>query len=411
MSDKPLCYQVTVTDVAPIPGKDFIGIASLKETGFKTIVKKSEFKPGDVGVYFETGSILPLWPQFSFLQSSSLSAKYKGYKIKTQKYGGAYSEGLLMPYEVFSKDVIIKCTSDAISDLTEVFNVRRIEDEVPDINIKEKKLKFQRFLEKWAYRLFRYRFTKQGFGVWDFPTDIIPKTDETQVQSLSYVFEALSGMDVYTTIKCDGQSGTYILKDGIFSVSSRNRTVYRAKLKKAKKELCPEKYSKMVKISTHIGCAAKYDLPAAMEKLLKYFGYTSIAVQAEVCGPGIQKNRLGLADYEMFVFSVYNIEDKRFYQWSYIEKFCKFIKVPTVPFIEYRKFDWKSVQELEKYAEQFMYESKQLTYIVKQPAEGVVIRAAESDGKYIKEAMFKMNAMLSLKCINPKFKMATQDQE
>ena len=53
------------------------------------MVRKGQFKPGDVGIYFEIDSKVPVRPEFEFLAA-------KHYKIKTQKYGNFYSQGLLM---------------------------------------------------------------------------------------------------------------------------------------------------------------------------------------------------------------------------------------------------------------------------------------------------------------------------
>ena len=50
--------------------------------GWQCIVKKGEFKEGDLIVYFEVDSVLPELPQFEFL-------KDKKYRIKTIKLRGS----------------------------------------------------------------------------------------------------------------------------------------------------------------------------------------------------------------------------------------------------------------------------------------------------------------------------------
>ncbi|HEX9996676.1 MAG TPA: RNA ligase family protein, partial [Abditibacterium sp.] len=52
--------------------------------------------------------------------------------------------------------------------------------------------------------------------------------------------------------------------------------------------------------------ARKYDLEAILRR------FPHLAIQGEVCGPGIQKNRLGLKELALFVFNVYDIENARY---------------------------------------------------------------------------------------------------
>ena len=55
------------------------------------------------------------------------------------------------------------------------------------------------------------------------------------------------------------------------------------------------------------------------------------AIQGEVCGPGIQKNRLGLPGVELFVFSVYDVRAARFLDYEAFVAFCAEHGLPTVP--------------------------------------------------------------------------------
>lgn len=55
------------------------------------------------------------------------------------------------------------------------------------------------------------------------------------------------------------------------------------------------------------------------------------AIQGEVCGPGIQKNRLGLRDIELFVFNVYDIDAGTYLSFLEFEQFCYRYGLRTVP--------------------------------------------------------------------------------
>ena len=85
--ERELAYLIKVDAIEPIEGKDRVEAAIVG--GWRTMVGKGVFKPGDVGIYFEIDSKLPERPEFEF------TAKYN-YKIKTQKFKQFYSQGLLM---------------------------------------------------------------------------------------------------------------------------------------------------------------------------------------------------------------------------------------------------------------------------------------------------------------------------
>jgi RNA ligase (TIGR02306 family) len=403
MSGKPLCYISEIKNLEPIEGKDRIVLASFSNTEWRVIVGKDDFKIGDKAVYFETNSILPMRPEFEFLASRCFSNRYKGYRIRTMKMSEAYSEGI-----AFKLDTLNLSPSDykVGDDLTKLFEVRAVEDEVPDIQINIKESWLQRKIKAFIWRYFHIKFTKQGFTVSDFPQGGIQKSDETQVQNLGYVFNELRDRFVYITTKIDGQSATYRLYKGIFTISSRNRTVYRAKIKKAIKDINFEKAQEALKFGgAHAYIAAKNSIPKFMKDFCKNSNVCqNLSIQGEIAGPGIQKNRLGLKDYELFVFSVFDEDEHKYFNWKNVDSITRSLLLKTVPFIERRRFNWESVQDIEKYTEQFSYPNGH-------PAEGVVIRADFNDRNYMPPALRGMNAMLSFKCINPKFKLKTQKED
>ena len=55
------------------------------------------------------------------------------------------------------------------------------------------------------------------------------------------------------------------------------------------------------------------------------------ALQGELCGPGIQKNRLGLTEVELFAFSAYDARLGRFLEYAIFLELCARIGVRTVP--------------------------------------------------------------------------------
>ena len=53
--ERELCYLVTVDKIEEIPGRDFTECAVIG--GWKTLVRKNLFKPGDIGIYIENSIV------------------------------------------------------------------------------------------------------------------------------------------------------------------------------------------------------------------------------------------------------------------------------------------------------------------------------------------------------------------
>ena len=102
---RELAYVVKIDKVEPIPGRDRVESAIVG--GWTVMTRLGQFKPGDLGIYFEIDSKCPAKEPFEFLAA-------KHYKIKTQKYaikdengnklGQYWSQGLLMSFEDFDKN-------------------------------------------------------------------------------------------------------------------------------------------------------------------------------------------------------------------------------------------------------------------------------------------------------------------
>ena len=91
---RELAYVVRIDEICAIEGADRVEVA--KVGGWRIMVRKGQFLPGDLAVYFEIDSKVPEKEPFLFLES-------KHYKVKTQKYfkGTVISQGLLMAAEDF----------------------------------------------------------------------------------------------------------------------------------------------------------------------------------------------------------------------------------------------------------------------------------------------------------------------
>src|SRR6218665_107411 len=114
--------------------------------GWQLVVKKGEFKEGDLCVYCEIDSLLPDKPEFEFL-------KPRGMRIRTVRLRGEISQGIAFPLSVLPAD--FEVTEDA--DCTDVIGVVKYEPPIPAC--------------------------LSGIAKGQFPS-FIPKTDETRIQVL-----------------------------------------------------------------------------------------------------------------------------------------------------------------------------------------------------------------------------------
>lgn len=82
-----------------IEGADAIECATV--LGWKLVVKKGEFKVGDLAIYCEIDSVLPEKPEFEFLKSCK-------YRIKTVRLRGQISQGICFPLSVLPSEVSLE---------------------------------------------------------------------------------------------------------------------------------------------------------------------------------------------------------------------------------------------------------------------------------------------------------------
>jgi hypothetical protein len=391
MAERKLAYIATISRLDKIPDKDRIVYASFYDTGWQVIVDTSN-KVGDKVVYVEIDSILPVKPEYEFLRKRCFSEKYNGFVIKGMKMAGLISYGLVVPVPAGYED-----KPDGF-DMTGILEIVKKEDEFPELPA-EFKSPFDKFIDWFCKKLgIKRKIKKLGIeGGW---LSFAQKTDETRIENLPYLFsDDFKGTPVYTTVKCDGQSATFAVFKKYFFIASRNVVLYRKQIGQAMKELNPKsKY--LSRMDNFRKIAALYDIPRKLYKT----GITGggVVIQGELCGPGIQKNPMGLREVDLFVFNVYfpkplfvgNSErgfTDEFSSWDSIADFCNKTGLKTVPFIEKRKFDWPDKAALKEYAKGKYPNGKN--------REGVVIRY-DSGRDPMPKALTGMSNTWSFKCVN-----------
>ena len=112
-----------ILKIEPIEGADKIELAHV--LGWQCVVNKGQFKPMDLAVYYEIDSFLPIRPVYEFMRASSYKKSDilgEGFKLKTMKFRGQVSQGLLLPISTVLGDFF---DAELDMDVTELLGVRK----------------------------------------------------------------------------------------------------------------------------------------------------------------------------------------------------------------------------------------------------------------------------------------------
>lgn len=274
-----------IWDVLPIEGADKIEL--VKVEGWQCVANKGQFKKGDLGVYFEIDSFLPIRPEFEFLRNSSYKKTNimgEGFKLRTMKFRGQLSQGLVLPLIMFSE---IPSEAKLGDDVTEILGVKKWEIEE--------------------------RATTGGNVIGLLPYDI-PHSDETRVQSEPDLIKAFAGLEYYISTKMDGSSHSLGIDEDGFHVTGHNY------------EYRDDGSSSFYKFIKQCGYRE------VMEKYYTNNGLKTLTIQGEFCAPGIQKNPLRLTKPEWYVFTI-RVNGKRVGLYE-MQSLCETLGMPTVPIEE-----------------------------------------------------------------------------
>lgn len=271
-----------IYQIDPIEGADRIELARV--LGWQCVVNKGQFRPMDPGVYFEIDSFLPIRPEFEFMRASSFKKSDilgEGFKLRTQKFRGQLSQGLLLPVSAFPE---IPADAELGTDVTELLGVRKWE-------IEEKA-------------------TTGGTVIGTLPYDI-PHTDETRVQAEPGLIQAFAGLEYYISTKMDGSSHSIGIDENGFHVTGHNY------------EYKDDGTSSFYSLVKERGYQEKLE-DFAQKNALK-----TITVQGELCAPGIQQNRLRLKKPEWYVFTIR--ENGKRVGLNRMQEICGLLQMTTVP--------------------------------------------------------------------------------
>ena len=283
--------------------KNYDRVEYARVGGWWVIVRKDQFKVGDLAIYIEVDAKVPEKEPFMFLEK-------RHFKVKTLKMCKVISQGLLMSPEDFGWDNNnIKIGEFLTEKLGIVY--AEAEDNKRKANSEDKYKKMAqrngklfskqpfRWLMKrdWGRKLLFIFFGKKKDKKGAWPTGRFPgvsKTDQERCENMPWILEDKTPYIV--TQKCDGSSGTYILeKKGRkyeFYVCSRN-----VRMMNENQECFYGNHNYYWEV------AKKYDIENKMKKWIESTpGAAWVCWQGEICAPAIQKNPHKLTETHFYCF-------------------------------------------------------------------------------------------------------------
>lgn len=372
------------------------------------MVRKNEFKKGDVGIYFEIDSYLDSTnPAFSFMEK-------KKYKVKTQRYtfggkGNFISQGLLMSAEQFGWHIVPKCeplyhipyivdneshshhTENESRFLTKQLGVTYAvpEDNVRKASSTDKYKKMaQRHGKLFAKQPYRWLMKREWgkkllFLIFGKKTDKknswpvwVKKTDEERIENLPFLFNDKSKW--IATEKIDGSSTTFTMK--------RRHWPFKDEFYVCSRNVCFDKPDKACYYDTNIylEMAEKYNIENKMKRFLHiYFPNCKwITIQGETYGSGVQKRDYHLNDHEFMAFNFITSEDGRLGTIS-MRNLLEADNIPCVPVLNDSYILPDTIEELRDYV------NSKPSVLDNEIKEGIVFRSPDGSR--------------SFKCVSPEY--------
>ena len=367
-NERELCYVVKIDDIKPIEGRDRVECAVVG--GWTVMVRKGQFKPGDLGIYFEIDSQVPAKEPFLFLEG-------KHYKIKTQKYktpnGQFWSQGLVMGFEDFvDEDGRIPTWLAALNvaiasgvDITETeqrFLTKDLEviyavaeDNSRKANSEDKYKKMaQRNGKLFSHQPFRWlmrrtwgkkllfvffgkkKDKKNGWPAW------VVKTDEERVQNMPWILQDKS--EWIATEKIDGTSTTFTMKRGKKHLFGRDKNEFYI----CSRNVVFDKPDKTCFYDTnvYVEMAEKYHIEKVLTEILENRPDLDwVTLQGETYGAGIQKRDYSLKEHNFMGFNFITSANGRWGSDA-AAKLMRGFGIPWVPIVDEHFILPDTVEEL-----------------------------------------------------------------
>lgn len=315
-----------ITNLTPIEGADKIELATID--AWKVVVAKDvNHKVGDMVIYCEIDSFLPIKEEFEFLRKSSYKkmGDQEGFRLKTIKLRGQVSQGLILPISVLNPEgTNIYVDPFEGLDVTDMLGIIKYEPPIPAELAGKVKGLFPSFLYK---------------------------TDEERIQNLSSEYETYKeknkeDVKFYVTEKLDGSSATFYIKDGVFGVCSRNL------------ELLETEGNSFWKVAREL----------KLEESLVSLG-KNICLQGELIGEGVQGNPYKVKGQTVRFFNGFNIDTQENIPFLEFVELTQKMNLTTVPILDYDFTLPETVENMLEYADKKSELNSNLD------REGIVVRS------------------------------------
>jgi RNA ligase (TIGR02306 family) len=312
-------------------------ILQARVMGWTVVVRTGEFAVGDPCVFFEIDSVLPDGATWAEFM------RPRGFRIRTLRLRGVLSQGLALPLSAFPVESAFEHWENG--DLRDRLGVTKFELEPPD--------------------------SREIAG--PFPARV-PKTDEIRLQSALGVLDEIRGQEFYVSSKCDGISATFLQDEDGLVAASRTATLTRD---------------------------ARYVWEIADRHRLADQIPQGVAIQGELCGPGIRKNRLGLTEVDLLVFNVYDVRAARILPLDAMLAFCAERGLATVPIERVVRGD--QAAHFKHTLEGWIEAARGYYANTRQRKEGIVVRSL------VERFSATLNHRLSWKVLNNDFLLKEED--
>ena len=274
--------------IRPIPDADAIECAVVG--GWTVVIKKGDFKAGDLATYVEIDSWIPteLAP---FLSKGKEPREYngvRGERLRSVKLRGQLSQGLLLDRFV-ALDKVGEIHEGM--DVSDLLNIVKYEPPVPAC--------------------------LAGKARGGFPS-FIPRTDQERIQNLTiehaeWVSPGFPIMPTWeVTEKLDGSSMTVYVNEQDQGVCSRNLNLYDTEG------------------NTLWQVAHRDQIITALQDSQR-----NLAIQGELIGEGIQGNPYKIKGQSFYVFDIYEIDKGSYMTPTQRRDFCEFHELLHVPVIAF----------------------------------------------------------------------------
>jgi RNA ligase (TIGR02306 family) len=355
-----------ISEIIEIPDANSIELAIVD--GWSVVVAKDQNHfVGELVVYCEIDSFLPIREEFEFLRKSSYTKMLdqEGFRLRSIKLKGQISQGLLLKLEILNSktdpEMVVGISKQPWGEqfqLGPYDNALLLESGVDVTNLLDI-IKYDKPIPA----------NLQGLVKGQFPS-FLSKTDEERVQNLKddYIDWRKNHFDFYITEKLDGSSATFYINNGEFGVCSRNLDLLESE------------------DNTYWKVAREMDIGTKLRSL-----NVNVAIQGELIGEGIQGNPYKIKGQTVKFFSGFDIDKRSKMNYSELALMIarmNFDMVPVLSFIS-GSFLPETIEDLLKYAEG----KSELND--KFEREGVVIRSTDS--------------VISFKAISNKFLLKQKD--